>query len=486
MMPKPSRQPRACLLLLVCLVLVSCVAQAEQTVAQLAGQIDIDLAAMPTMSSSVEKQQLGARLMQHVTALKEQSIMVFGGRRERLGERLQQLVRSCEKWWSGSPDEARAAAERAQTLWVEAKSLYPGEALVLLPPLWSCPMHQELMETAAGNCPVCGMTLEPIYVTQPQLTEGPIIGAEVIADAPLEVGQRADLRIRLYFLDDGQPVRLSDLQETHTRRIHLLISDISETDYHHEHPEPARDGEYVFGFTPRRPDTYRVWADLLPVRTHVQQYSMADIPSSTPRRARLDENETESRHAEIDGYRFDLSFEKNVIQERETVAGRLRVTEPDGQPCRRLGVVMGAFGHFVGFGDDFATVLHLHPTGPPATDAEARSGPELPFYFRSNRAGRVRLFAQVKIAGKEFFPRFVLDVRPRVPGDARTSERPSRLGFRTGPSPRFAAARVGDYPAREPSSARPARRRLPDASARPLAARSLGRPWFSLVERSSS
>ena len=413
--PKSSRPVRACLLLLACLALRPPGAQAEQTVAQLAGKIDSELAAMRTTSSSTENRELSARLVQHVTALKEQSIMVFGVRRERLGDRLQQLVRTCEQWPSSAPDEARAAAERAQTLWAEAKALYPREALEPLPRLWSCPMHQELMETAAGTCPICGMPLAPIYVTQPQLTEGPIIGAQVIADGPLEVGRRADLRIRLFFLENSQPVRLSDLQETHTRRIHLLISDISETDYHHEHPEPVGDGEYAFGFTPRRPDTYRVWADLLPLRTQVQQYSVADIPSSTPRRARLDENEAESRHAEIDGYKFDLSFEKDVILERETVAGKLRVTDPDGQPCTRLGVVMGAFGHFVGFGDDFATVLHLHPTGPLATDAEARSGPELPFYFRSDKAGRVRLFAQVKIAGKDYFPRFVIDVRLRKP-----------------------------------------------------------------------
>jgi hypothetical protein len=273
-------------------------------------------------------------------------------------------------------------------------------------------MHQELMKTAAGNCPICGMPLEPIYVTQPQLTESPIIGAEIITDGPLEVGKRANLRIRLFFLDNSQPVGLSDLEETHTRKIHLLISDITETDYHHEHPEPAGDGEYAFSFTPQRPDTYRVWADLLPVRTHVQQYSVADIPSSTSRQAKLAENEAENRHAEIDGYKFELSFEKDVIHERDTVAGKLRVTEPDGQPCKKLGVVMGAFGHFVGFGDEFATVLHLHPTGPLITDPEARSGPELPFYFRSNKTGLFRLFAQVKIEGKDFFPRFVLRVQP--------------------------------------------------------------------------
>jgi len=362
------------------------------------------------MSSSTKKQQLSASLVQHVTRLKEQSIMVFGGRREQLEEKLQQLIQSCEEWQSASSDEARAAAERAQKLWSEIKSLYPKEALQLLPPLWSCPMHQELMKTAAGNCPICGMPLEPIYVTQPQLTESPIIGAEILADGPLEVGKRTDLRIRLFFFDKSQPVALSDLEETHTHKIHLLISDITETDYHHEHPEPVGDGEYAFSFTPQRPATYRVWADLRPVRTHVQQYSVANIPSSTWRQAKLPENEAENRRAEIDGYKFELSFEKDVIHERDTVAGKLRVTEPDGQPCRKLGVVMGAFGHFVGFGDEFVTVLHLHPTGPPITDPEARSGPELPFYFRSNKTGLIRLFAQVKIEGKDFFPRFVLRV----------------------------------------------------------------------------
>ena len=411
--PNSLRHQLGWLLLLVYLALRPCYAQAPQTVAQLAGKIDSELAAILSMSSSIKKQQLSAGLVQHVTGLKEQSIMVFGGRREQLEEKLQQLIQSCENWQSGSADEARAAAERAQKLWSEIKSLYPKEALQLLPPLWSCPMHQELMKTAAGNCPICGMPLEPIYVTQPQLTENPIIGAEIVADRPLEVGKRADLRIRLFFFDKNEPVALSDLEETHTQKIHLLISNITETDYHHEHPEPAGDGEYAFSFTPQRPATYRVWADLRPVRTHVQQYSVANVPSSTWRQAKLPENEAENRRAEIDGYKFELSFEKDVIHERDTVAGKLRVTDPDGQPCRKLGVVMGAFGHFVGFGDEFVTVLHLHPTGPPITDPEARSGPELPFYFRSNKTGLFRLFAQVKIEGKDFFPRFVLRVHPR-------------------------------------------------------------------------
>ena len=161
-----------------------CYAQEQQTVAQLARKIDSELAAILSMSSSTKKQQLSASLVQHLTGLKEQSIMMFGGRKKQLEEKLQQLIQSCENWQSGSSDEARAAAERAQKLWSEIKSLYPKEALQLLPPPWSCPMHQELMKTSTSNCPICGMPLEPIYVTQPQLTESPIIGAEILCRWP--------------------------------------------------------------------------------------------------------------------------------------------------------------------------------------------------------------------------------------------------------------------------------------------------------------
>ncbi|MEP6936930.1 MAG: hypothetical protein ABI871_02565, partial [Chthoniobacterales bacterium] len=217
-------------------------------------------------------------------------------------------------------------------------------------------MHSELMESAAGTCRICGMSLEPIYVTQPQLSQTPLIRAEIIAKALLEVGKKADLRIRLLFNSDNRPVRLSDLEEAHTRKIHLLISDISETDYHHEHPELVGDGEYAFSFIPALPDTYRVWADLKPALSHIQQFPVADIPSTTPREGRRAGDEPESRHAEVDGYRFDLSFDKAIIQQKDTVPGTLRVTDRDGKPFTKLEVVMGAFGHFVGFREDFSTV----------------------------------------------------------------------------------------------------------------------------------
>jgi len=256
------------------------------------------------------------------------------------------------------------------------------------------------------------MPLEPIHVTQPQVSADPIIRAAIFPKTPLQVGRKADLRLRLVFNKDGRPVELSDLEEAHTRKIHLLIVDSSETDYHHEHPEPVSEGEYSFSFTPARPGIYRVWANLKPVLTHIQQYSVTDVATARAPSADSPGNEPENRHAEIDGYKFDLAFDRRVIREKETAAGNLHITAPDGEPCKRLEIVMGAFGHFVGFREDFATVLHVHPVQAATPTQESMGGPDLPFYFRSVESGTVRLFTQVKIDGKDLFPRFIVKVQP--------------------------------------------------------------------------
>jgi len=388
--------------------------QSIKTVAQLAGEIDRKLAILQKNTAPEAASEIASSISEQLDEFDQQSIMIFGERRRRVEEKLKELRKSIDDLKtnsSGNPAASTVATEARRT-WAAIKAQYPEEALNILPPLWSCSMHQELIEPAPGNCPICGMPLEPIYVTQPQLTQTPIIRAELVTKAPLEVGKKTDLRIRLLFNHDGRAVRLDDLEETHTRKIHLLISDLSETDYHHEHPEQVAEGEYSFSFTPARPGTYRVWADLKPVLTHVQQYSVADIPSTTPKQGALAPQEAENPHAEIDGYKFDLTFAKSLIHEKETVPGTLHVTAPDGQPFNKLEVVMGAFGHFVGFCDDFATVLHIHPVGPLIESADLRGGPELPFYFRSSKPGLVRFFAQVKIGGKEMFPRFVINVQP--------------------------------------------------------------------------
>ena len=52
--------------------------------------------------------------------------------------------------------EARTAAWR--------KSVTSGDAVI-----YTCPMHPQIRQAGPGNCPICGMTLEPFA---PAATEG--------------------------------------------------------------------------------------------------------------------------------------------------------------------------------------------------------------------------------------------------------------------------------------------------------------------------
>ena len=73
---------------------------------------------------------------------------------------------------------------------------------------------------------------------------------------------------------------------------------------------------------------------------------------------------------------------------------------------------MNAFAHVVGFNEDYKTVMHMHPKGPPVLDPAARGGPELEFPIYAVRPGFVRLFVQVQIEGRSRFVPFGLQIAP--------------------------------------------------------------------------
>jgi len=92
------------------------------------------------------------------------------------------------------------------------------------------------------------------------------------------------------------------------------------------------------------------------------------------------------------------------------VMGNVVVTK-GGQPFTGLEPVMGAFAHVVGFTEDYNSVLHVHPMGKePTSDAE-RGGPKLEFHIEPEKTGFVKLFAQVRIDGKDIFAPFGITVK---------------------------------------------------------------------------
>jgi hypothetical protein len=224
----------------------------------------------------------------------------------------------------------------------QLESRYPPE--LLRAAVYICPMHPlDRHLKAEEKCALCGMALVRRHIPASTIYEKPgepSMKLSVIA-SPLVVGHRAEIKISLT-KSDGSPVTPADLVEMHTKKIHLLINDQSLTDYHHEHPKPTGvPGEYTFSFTPAKPGPYRIWADVVPASTSIQEYVIADVPADTAP-ASLSDRQTVFT-AIVGGRRYDLAFQTDgkPIHAGETVIGSIAVTGADGKPFVNLEPVMG-------------------------------------------------------------------------------------------------------------------------------------------------
>lgn len=233
----------------------------------------------------------------------------------------------------------------------------------------------------------------------------------------LAVGKTAKMVLSLK-TKDGKPVPVGDLEVVHTEPVHLLIVDPSLGDYHHIHPKPAEPGNYEFNFTPKKPGEYKVYCDLHPKSTGIQEYSVTEIKVPGGKGEPVVKNS--DRKVTVDGYTFELSFEDPKLVQGKATGATVKVTGPEGKPFDKLEPVMGAFAHMVGFSEDRRNVAHIHPLGKEPEKAEERGGPELQFHVGLPHPGYHVLYSQVQINGKDVFAPFGVQVAPReVPADAK-------------------------------------------------------------------
>lgn len=291
------------------------------------------------------------------------------------------------------------------------------DSRVVAADIFSCPMHPDIIsENALTPCARCGVKLLPrripysfIYAKPGE----PTIRLTAGVSSPIEAGRRIEVKIRMA-KPDRSPLLLKDLLETHTERVHLLVEEPGLGDYHHEHPVPTTTpGEYAFVFTPRKTAPYRIWADLVPIATGVQEMPFVDLPSSGKP---VPITGAESRYTSMaGGYQFELTFggsDKRLPMAQQTRTMAVTVKDTHGDPVTNLEPVMNAFAHLVGFYSDYQTVVHLHPTGGDILNPNFRGGPSLGFLLFPPKSGFVRLYCQVRIDGKMLFAPFNLNVEP--------------------------------------------------------------------------
>ena len=229
---------------------------------------------------------------------------------------------------------------------------------------------------------------------------------ELTPQSKIEKGKEITVIAKLTDAETGKPLSYASLKTVHTEKFHLLVVDPSLSDYHHIHPQPTqKPGIYQFSFTPHLANGYRAWADITPKKGE-HHYVLAHL--GTPEYASIDK--TISHKATAGGNHYALSFDQAPAVGQASM-GEITITDAAGAPVTSLEPVMGAFAHIVGFYDDAKSVVHIHPMGDEPTKATDRGGPTLSFHLEPAKAGFIKLFAQVKINGKEQFVPFGVQVR---------------------------------------------------------------------------
>jgi hypothetical protein len=208
----------------------------------------------------------------------------------------------------------------------------------------------------------------------------------------------------------GKPIGPADLLVAHTEKLHLLVVDPTLTDYQHIHPVPGRrDGEWKFSLTPARAGLYRVFADFTPVATQRGLYASVDFTVPGPVAKVMASAYTTWQER---GYKFELVLPPSLHAGQPTVL-RFRIESQGAlkEPVP-LEPVMGAFAHLVAFDEARSGFAHLHPVESDLTKPPDSVQPELSFRLTIPVSGRYVIWAQVKIAGKESFVPYWVDVLP--------------------------------------------------------------------------
>ena len=267
------------------------------------------------------------------------------------------------------------------------------------PDAFWCPMHLDVRSPAAGICPICRMTLEPI--------PPPRVG-EYHMDVAVTAGARgagaSRLRITVRDPSDGRPVPA--FTTIHERLLHLFIVDRRLEYFRHLHPVPAGDG--VFELTQDLPPgEYVLIADFLPRGGRAQLLQRAIVtpgyrgplfpaaPALTP--------ETSADRVE-GGVRVHL--EAGALKAGKAAVLRFTLSDAaTGAPLSDLEPFLGAPGHLLMVNADLTEADHAHPEEP------ATNGPSISFQPLMPAAGVYKLWFQFQRRGVVVTAAFVVSVQ---------------------------------------------------------------------------
>jgi hypothetical protein len=219
-------------------------------------------------------------------------------------------------------------------------------------------------------------------------------GAYTLRLSPGQMARGEGRELRFSIEGPGGPV--TEFDELHERRMHLIVVRRDGTGFRHLHPEMDPYGTWTEAIEFAKPGVYRAFADF---SVGGEQHTLAsDVFVSG--------GEFEARPFPApqpvdssDGYEVRLRAGEPVAGESSTLTFAVA---QGGHEVHDLAPYLGAKGHLVALREGDLAFLHVHPEEAGAGHgghAEAGAN-EIPFAANFPTAGRYRLYLQFKHEGR--------------------------------------------------------------------------------------
>lgn len=201
------------------------------------------------------------------------------------------------------------------------------------------------------------------------------------AETRFEAGATTEWTFRIVDAD-GEAV--TEFEETHGKRGHLVVVRRDLTHFQHRHPVLAPDGTWrVADFELPDPGVYRAFVDVVVAG----QPTTLGFDLFTARGGPVAPRPTDASIATAGDYEVELLTPDVTSGEATELQFEVR---RDGDPVPELGEYLGALGHLVAIREGDLAYLHVHPE---VTDPD--SG-RVEFAARFPTPGRYRLFLQTR------------------------------------------------------------------------------------------
>jgi len=206
-----------------------------------------------------------------------------------------------------------------------------------------------------------------------------------LASTQLARGEARELR---FSIEDagGRPV--TDFDELHERRLHLIVVRRDGTGFRHLHPEMDEAGTWSIPIELDEAGVYRAFADF---SVEGEQHTLAGDLFVSGGEFEARPFPPASPVYETDGYEINLHAGDPVAGEPTSLEFSV---SRGGQPVADLAPYLGAKGHLVALREGDLAFLHVHPEEEHEVAAD-----EIAFEATFPTAGRYRLYLQFKHAG---------------------------------------------------------------------------------------